>query len=214
MGREFLDIFTGWAESYDETVAGKDDEYKEVFENYDDMLEKIANLSGTSVLEFGSGTGNLTQKLLAHQRKVFPVEPSKEMTEIAKRKPTLRNQLFIEGDLENFPKPSEEIDTIVSSFVFHHLTEAEKNKVIRMYYNLLPKRGKVIIGDTMFLSHENYELVKKESYDSNKLNLLEDLEREYYPLVLDMEVYFREAGFRTKFNQINQFAWIIEAVKN
>jgi putative AdoMet-dependent methyltransferase len=83
-----------------------------------------------------------------------------------------------------------------------------------MYYNLLPKRGKVIIGDTMFLSHENYELVKKESYDSNKLNLLEDLEREYYPLILDMETYFREAGFRTKFNQINQFAWIIEAVKN
>ena len=38
MGREFLDIFTGWAESYDETVAGEDDEYRVGCGNYDDML--------------------------------------------------------------------------------------------------------------------------------------------------------------------------------
>lgn len=77
-----------------------------------------------------------------------------------------------------------------------------------MYYDLLPNNGKVIIGDTMFLSHESYELVKQESYNSNKLSLVEGLEREYYSLALDLETYFR-----AKYNQINQSARIIEAVK-
>lgn len=48
------------------------------------MLEKVATLSGTTVLEFGSGTGNLTQKLLAYQ-KSFPVELSEKIDVIVSR---------------------------------------------------------------------------------------------------------------------------------
>lgn len=33
MGREFIPIFSDWAAEYDETVAGKDEEYRAVFSN-------------------------------------------------------------------------------------------------------------------------------------------------------------------------------------
>lgn len=213
MGREFLTIFSDWATSYDATVSGNDPEYKEVFENYDELLTKIAYLSGDTILEFGSGTGNLTEKFLTMRKTVYPVEPSTEMIAIAKAKQILKDQEFIEGDLEVFPLPNEPIDTVASSFVFHHLTEMEKEKVIRMYSDILPVSGKVIIGDTMFLSFESFKAILNDAYETGKLELAEDLEREYYPLISDLENYFRRAGFKTQFIQMNKFAWILEATK-
>lgn len=213
MGREFLTIFSDWATSYDATVSGNDPEYREVFANYEALLTKIVDISGESILEFGSGTGNLTEKFLLSGKRVYPIEPSIEMITIAQNKETLKNQVFIEGDLEVFSLPNERIDTIASSFVFHHLTEIEKEKVIRMYADILPVNGKVIIGDTMFLSSKSFEAILNDAYETGKLELAEDLEREYYPLMSDLENYFRTAGFTTQFVQMNKFAWILEATK-
>ena len=56
MGREFIPIFSDWAAEYDETVAGKDDEYRAVFFKYEQLLAEIAEKAGRSVVEFGSGT--------------------------------------------------------------------------------------------------------------------------------------------------------------
>ena len=214
MGREFLDIFTGWAKEYDQTVTGHDPEYEAVFHGYDELLTKMVALSGNSILEFGSGTGNLTIKFLNEGKVVFPVEPSQEMINIAKEKKELKHQFFIEGDLEDFPLPPSAIDTIAASFDFHHLTESEKQKVIRRYYELLPPKGKIIIGDTMFLSDKSYQAILNDAYETGKLTLVEDLEREYYPYIFDLETYFRETGFTTRFTQMNNFAWIVEATKN
>ena len=41
LGREFLDVFTEWAEEYDAFVQGKDKQYKEVFEDYEKILDSI-----------------------------------------------------------------------------------------------------------------------------------------------------------------------------
>lgn len=65
MGLEFMPIFEEWALDYDEEVNGGNLEYQEVFANYWQILDEIAALSGDTVLEFGSGTGNLTEKLVA-----------------------------------------------------------------------------------------------------------------------------------------------------
>lgn len=65
MGREFISLFENWADSYDDTVVGHDLQYKEVFRNYDGILDDVVKRSGHQVIEFGVGTGNLTAKLLA-----------------------------------------------------------------------------------------------------------------------------------------------------
>ncbi|GGE79528.1 hypothetical protein GCM10007140_31410 [Priestia taiwanensis] len=135
------------------------------------------------------------------------------MRQIATSKEELRTVTFIDGDMENFPLPDFPIDTIVSTFVFHHLTDIEKQTAIKKYYDLLELGGKIIFGDTMFLSKDVHHEKITKAYARNHQNLAEDLQREYYPLLPNMERYFRENGFTTRFQQMNEYVWIVEAVK-
>ncbi|MFK4462466.1 putative TPR repeat methyltransferase [Bacillus safensis] len=116
MGREFLSLFDHWADSYDDTVSGHDEQYREVFRRYPAILKEIARRSGQDVLEFGSGTGNLTALLLAADKNVFGVEPSDAMKKAALQKGL--PDLFHDGDFLSFPAPPFEPDTIVSSYAF------------------------------------------------------------------------------------------------
>lgn len=212
MGREFLDIFTDWSNDYDDFVEGKDPQYKAVFEGYNSILKDIVQRSGTRVLEFGIGTGNLTQQLIKAGKWVFPVEPSEEMRKIAKKK--LPDEVNIyDGDLQQYPQPKQQVDTIVSSYVFHHLTDTEKRIALRDYASQLKAGGKVIFADTMFESKE----VLEQTIIQAKLNhfdaLAEDLEREYYPLIPNLKELFELAGFDVVFQQKNNYVWIVEGTK-
>lgn len=213
MGREFIPIFKEWANTYDATVNGEDPEYQEVFRYYPDLLAEIAEKSSAFVLEFGSGTGNLTLALVERGKQVIAIEPSEDMRKVAQKKPALREVAFLDGDMEAFPMLSDPIDTIVSSYVFHHLNEEEKQRAIAKYAALLPVGGKVIFGDTMFLSLDQKTATISQAIEDGYLQLSADLQREYYPLIPDIDRYFRQHGFRSRFKQINAFVWLIEAIK-
>lgn len=213
MGREFMPIFKEWARSYDDTVTGADPEYQEVFLHYHDLLAEIAEKASDSVLEFGSGTGNLTLALVQRDKAVVAIEPSRDMRAVAQAKAALENVSFIDGDMEIFPVLAESFDSIVSSYVFHHLNEEEKQRAIAKYAALLPVGGKVIFGDTMFLSLDHKAATIQQAQQQGYIRLSEDLEREYYPLIPDIDRYFRHHGFHIRFKQINAFVWLIEAIK-
>ena len=212
MGREFLDVFTGWAESYDSFVQGQDAEYKEVFRRYDEILDEIVKRSGENVLEFGIGTGNLTKLLMDSGKIVFPIEPSPEMRLIAAKK-LGENVVIHDGDLIDFPKPTQQVDTIVSSYVFHHLTDDEKYEAIKIYHSLLPVNGKIIFADTMFLTEEAFQNEISKADKANFIDLRDDLKREYYPLIPVIRSHFEKNGFSVSFQQFNDFVWIVEATK-
>lgn len=213
MGLEFMPIFEGWAVDYDEEVNGANPEYQEVFANYWQILDEITAHSGQSVLEFGSGTGNLTEKLVAAGKTVYPVEPSPEMRDMAAKKDALQATSFFAGDMENFPLPPEPVDTIVSNLVFHHLTAEEKQKVLKEYNQILSIGGKIIFGDTMFLSQTVYDTYLRTEKEAGRQNLAADLEREYYPVISELDQYFQKSGFQTTYRQMNRFVWIVYAEK-
>ncbi len=81
MGTEFVDWFNEWAESYDSTVGGIDEQYQEVFSHYNLILEEVSKRAKGLTLEFGVGTGNLTKHLLTRKLKVIGIEPSPAMRE-------------------------------------------------------------------------------------------------------------------------------------
>ncbi|MER2227822.1 MAG: class I SAM-dependent methyltransferase [Carnobacterium sp.] len=212
MGREFLDIFTDWSSDYDDFVEGNDPEYKAVFEGYSNILKEIVQRSGMNVLEFGIGTGNLTQQLLSSGKWVFPIEPSKEMRELAKNK--LPSEVMIyDGDLQNYPKPTRQVDTIVSSYVFHHLTDTEKGMALKKYADQLEKGGKVVFADTMFESQEALEQKIVQAKEHQFYTLANDLEREYYTLIPTLLNLFNLAGFNVSIEQMNEYVWIVEGEK-
>lgn len=211
MGREFIDAFEKWADHYDQSVAGEDPEYRVVFSSYDQILEETANAACGTVLEFGTGTGNLTRKLVDRGLNVIGVEPSHNMRLIALEKiPTLK---ICDGDFLDFPDPGEPVDTITSSYAFHHLTSDEKDKALSRYNAFLSERGRIVFADTLYNSEIDKLRIQHWAKDKGYFNLLKDLQTEYYPLRKDLDRMFRKNHFVPEFKQMNMFVWLIIAEK-
>ncbi|WP_229442600.1 class I SAM-dependent methyltransferase [Enterococcus sp. BWT-B8] len=114
------------------------------------------------MLEFESDIGNLIEKPITAGKTVYLVEPSPEMRKIAKGKTSLQNPTFYAGGMENFPELPAVVDVIVSNRVFHQLRAAEKKRVVENCGQLLSEGGKIIFGDTMFLSQATYAKIVTE----------------------------------------------------
>ncbi|MFS0861656.1 class I SAM-dependent DNA methyltransferase [Fredinandcohnia sp. 179-A 10B2 NHS] len=214
MGREFLDVFEGWADTYDSTVNGHDEEYKEVFERYDDILNEVVRRSGQVVLEFGVGTGNLTEKLLLNNKFVFGVEPSRPMREIALEKLKNNTIKLEDGDFLEFNKPEKQADTIVSTYAFHHLSDSEKDQAFMQYGMYLEKGGKIVFADTMFEDQNSYNMTVQSAIKKGFLNLAKDLETEYYTTIGTLKEIAEKNGFKVSFTRFNHFVWVMEAIKH
>ncbi|WP_188384166.1 class I SAM-dependent DNA methyltransferase [Ornithinibacillus halotolerans] len=212
MGREFIEIFDGWAEDYDQTVAGIDPEYREVFRNYDEILQEVTMQSKGNVLEFGVGTGNLTKKLLQAGHDVIGIEPSQAMRKIFEKK--IPETIVLDGDFLQYPELNIPIQTIVSTYAFHHLTDAEKEVAVKKFTTLLEKNDRVVFADTMFESVAAKQKVIDEAERNGYTTLVEDLKREYYPTTDTIEKIFKDKNFSITFKQMNDFVWLIIAIKN
>ncbi|GLX66140.1 class I SAM-dependent DNA methyltransferase [Paenibacillus glycanilyticus] len=211
MGREFTALFDEWSESYDRTVAGDDVEYREAFAGYDRILEAVAERVSGTVVEFGVGTGNLTEKLLKRSNKVYGIEPSEGM-----RREVLKRGLAVEvldGDFLEFPELQGPIDAIVSTYAFHHLTDEEKTKAAALYSGLLAPGGRVVFADTSFASAEERQEIEQSALDAGYLNLYRDLRTEYYTSLEILNKLFTEQGFSVGFTRLNRYVWLLEAVK-
>jgi putative AdoMet-dependent methyltransferase len=211
MGKEFIELFEQWADSYDDSVTGHDLEYKEVFRNYEGILDAVAARSSGHVMEFGPGTGNLTAKLLEKGLRVTGVEPSPAMRKIAIAK--LGEQAAIaEGDFLSYPA-GEPVDTIVSTYAFHHLTDEEKNEAAASYSHLLATGGKIVFADTMYESEEAYKKAISDAEEQGFHNLAEDLQREYYTTIPVLRNILEQNGFKANFSRCNDFVWLMEGEK-
>ncbi|WP_339228882.1 class I SAM-dependent methyltransferase [Oceanobacillus sp. FSL K6-2867] len=211
MGREFIELFEEWAEDYDKSVVGEDPQYAEVFVNYDAILNEVVEQSVGRVLEFGVGTGNLSKKLLQAGHDIIGIEPSKEMRTIAKKK--IPGLTILDGDFLIYPTPAEKIETITSTYAFHHLTDEEKAIATKQFAELLPPNGKVVFGDTMFKTEADKEMQIKYAMEKRHYDLAEDLNREYYPTLDTMKNAFEKHGFDVSFRQMNNFVWVLTASK-
>ena len=211
MGREFIELFKEWSKSYDDTVEGNDIEYQEVFKHYDRILESVASRAHGHVLEFGVGTGNLTQRLLDAGLTVTGVEPSEPMRAKALEKLPEGTNL-VDGDFLDFPVPAQ-IDTIVSSWAFHHLTDEEKAIAFARYGALLKTGGKIVFADTMYQSTDAFEQAVKDAEENGFHNLANDLRTEYYTTIPFFQAILEKNNFTVTFDRCNQFVWIMEAEK-
>jgi putative AdoMet-dependent methyltransferase len=211
MGREFVDIFDEWIDSYDASVAGEDPEYRDVFEGYDEILNAVTSKVVGTILEFGTGTGNLTAKLIDAGHQVIGIEPNTAMRRItANRFPLIEIK---DGDLVDFETGSMSIDSIASSYVFHHLTDEEKGIALKKYAQLLPINGKVVFADTIFITEDAKQAQIDKERARNFHNVADDLEREYYTVLPVLLKLFLEAGFEVTFKQLNDFVWLMDATK-
>jgi len=210
MGREFVEIFDEWIDSYDASVSGEDPEYRDVFEKYENILLAVTHKSFGTVVEFGTGTGNLTEKLIKAGYNVIGIEPNDAMRRVtAERFPEIS---VVDGDLLAF-NVEYNIDTFVSTYVFHHLTDVEKGKALRKYASLLSTGGKIVFADTIFITEQaKIDQIEKER-SRGFHNVADDLEREYYTTIPVLERAFKDAGFTVQFERMNDYVWLMDATK-
>jgi putative AdoMet-dependent methyltransferase len=198
------------AKDYDDNVKN---ESNPVREGYQSLLFWVDEKTQSSkiILDLGSGTGNTIDNLSSDFEKIFCVDISDEMLKIAKEKLSKRkNIVFVKSDLLDVLDQVKEmsIDTIISTYAVHHLTQEEKHCLLEKTYNLLPKNGKIVFGDLMFKNKE-YEEEMRVKYP----DLIEDFNDEFYWYVDDEVKKIKDLGFSVEVKKFSDLSWGIYGVK-
>ncbi len=170
-----------WASEYDEDVS---DESHPIREGYDRVLDWViqeANIKKNStVLELGSGTGNLTLKI-KECKKIVCVDVSAEMESVATSKTGHLEKEFIKNDiLEVFESDLGIFDAVISTYTIHHLTEIEKHELFSEIWRILSPSGVAIFGDLMVEDEGKKNERIKYYNDHNQDEVASAIEDEYF----------------------------------
>jgi putative AdoMet-dependent methyltransferase len=146
------DEFDPWAESYDHDVASQD---RFPFAGYeqalDTVVEQAAPQAGMSVLDIGTGTGNLALRFAERGCDLWCTDFSEAMLSKAREK--LPQAHFVLHDLRQ-PWPAaldRRFDRIVSAYVFHHFDLAGKVGLCKtLVTGHLTPGGTLIVADLSF----------------------------------------------------------------
>lgn len=149
-----IQLFDEWARNYEQSVEAKENfpfaGYSKVLET---ILDKSAVQSQMSVLDLGTGTGNLADNFNTVGCDVFGVDFSQNMLEKARIK--VPQATFIQADLlVDLPaEVNKQFDRIVSAYVFHEFALTTKVSILqRLSENNLHTNGLIVIGDVSFPS--------------------------------------------------------------
>ncbi len=115
------------------------------------LIEQVGLQSGHRVLEIGCGTGNLALMLMQRRAdvEVCGLDPDPSALERARRKAD-RAAIDIEwvlGFADTIPYLDASFDRVVSSFMLHHLSRAEKHATLVDVHRVLKPGGSFHLVD-------------------------------------------------------------------
>jgi putative AdoMet-dependent methyltransferase len=134
-------------------------------------LIKIKN--NDSVLEIGTGTGELALNISAHCKRVVAIDISKKMIHFARMKAENQNKKniqFCNAGFLTYDNQSELFDVIITQLALHHLPDYWKMMALKRIYSMLKEDGKLYLRDVVFPS-------KIQDYDSYFANIIADLKK-------------------------------------
>ncbi len=193
--------FDPWAQTYDQDVQ----QSHFPFDGYDGALNTVIELAkphtGMSVLDLGTGTGNLAVRFVKGNCDLWCTDFSEGMLEKAREKlPTAHFVLF---DLrQDWPAElNRRFDRIVSAYVFHHFELDAKVELCKKLVNdHLTENGKLIIADISFLDAKTM---------SNYAESIGDLwEEEFYWLADESVRAMESAGMKVTYQRVSACAGV------
>ena len=118
---------------------------------YETLIAEI-DLTGLMILDFGCGTGNLTEKMAPKADKVMAIDSSAKMISILKNK-NIKNVephhlMLSEGDI------SEKFDLITASSVFGFVPNF--GAALHMLKGLLKHNGTIVQWDWLGTGHDDF----------------------------------------------------------
>lgn len=206
--------FDSWAKNYDRSVKENSDDGLNLFEKYDFVLESVAQIilndNALKVIDIGCGTGNLYEKL-NNNIDFTGVDQSIEMLLLARKKHPYMNLRL--GNFLDEPFIENEFDIVTSTFAFHHLNLLEKQKAINLLLRYLKPGGRIVIADLMFLNNKERMKQKEILLQSNRKDLWDIIEDEYYTDIEEIKRYSEQLGCEVSYTHIVNFTWLLQIVK-
>ena len=143
--------FDLWADEYDRSVQGSDEENSYPFAGYQRVLgtiySEIRKMDAHRVLDVGFGTGILANRLYRDGCHVTGIDFSDRMLQIAREK--MPEAVLIRHDFSTglpLRLQEEDFDAIVCTYAIHHLTDNQKRSFLAELQSHLAPGGK-IFGD-------------------------------------------------------------------
>lgn len=193
--------FDGWASTYDQCVL---DETHFPFIGYQKSLMEILRLAepqpGMRVLDIGTGTANLAALFIKQGCYVWGTDFSATMLEQAQRK--LPQAKYILADIRHGwpPELPPVFERIVSAYVFHHFSLADKVRLsVELVAHLVPQ-CKLIIADIAFADQAGLEKVHQLVGD--------EWEDEFYWLADETIAAYQQAGLKAAFTPVSVCAGV------
>ena len=201
--------FDLWADGYDKTVKLSEVDNEYPFAGYKNVLNEVYNTihkkENACILDIGFGTGVLTKKLYDDEYRIYGIDFSERMTEIAKGK--MPNAVLIQHDFaKGLPKGllNKQFDFIVSTYAIHHLTDVGKLGLITQSLKCIPTDGMILIGDVAFETRSEFNACKEKSGDDWDTD-------EFYIVFAEIKQYF-EAD-KIQFHKVSHCAGIVTIIK-
>ncbi len=198
-----------YASEYDDDVKNESDPIRAGYQALQDWIGAHAN-SSSCIVDLGCGTGNTINSVNGFER-AYCVDLSQNMLDVAKSKLDHRKGItYVKSDLLDFFQivQDPEIDTVISSYAIHHLTQPEKHQLFEAIFLGLKKGGKVVFGDLMFESREG-EKKLGEKYPEQ----VETFEDEFFWYVDEEVLKLKELGFAVEEKRFSDLSWGIMAKK-
>jgi len=140
---------------------------------------------------------------------VTGIDPSPDMWKICVKKyPAIK---VMNGDFLKYPRALKPADLIVSAYAFHHLTEKEKAKSIRLMKKLLKPGGRIVMADFMFKNELEKERTACSIREECGADILAAFEGEYPAFYDSFASLFEREGFKVDGEQLTVSVWIIRA---
>jgi tRNA (cmo5U34)-methyltransferase len=164
-------VFDG--SNYDKLIGG-------IIPHYQILLQTAVRYlppGAKNILELGCGTGRLTgliQEACPHAE-ITGIDLSAEMLDKARVKPLLKEVRFVTGDIrDSWPEP--QYDAIISTLCLHHLTEREREDILKRASKVLEPNGRFICGDIFRSDHdqENQLIIESWRYSMAKEKIPDD----------------------------------------
>ena len=204
-----------WAEDYDLDVADESHPIREGYERVLDWVTHEAHIGeDSSVLELGSGTGNLTKRI-TECRKIVCVDISTEMEALAAAKTNHLPREFIKSDLlEVFESAIGTFDRIISTYAIHHLTEPEKSELFRKVWDCLSDGGLAVFGDLMVENRKVRQEKIRYYCDNGQEEVALAIEGEFFWDIEESIQKLNDIGFSMKIERFSDLSYGIAARKS
>jgi len=181
---------------------------------YDKHMQRIRNIKGEikkiisdinlskeqTILEIGTGTGELAIEFSRHCKKVYAIDVSKMMLEFAKEKAKKEkrdNIEFYQAGFLTYEHRGEALDAVISQIALHHLPDFWKMIALRRVYKILKKGGLFYLKDAVFPSDI-------EDYNSFFQGVMDKIKKKDKRLSVQTETHIRD--------EYSTLDWIMEGL--